>query len=251
MGTNLVQYGKYELETAEQEEAAIPSFGVDRMKLIPGKNLVRFLPPPVGKSSPFRVAHTHFLNSSAGRVSFTCPRMEAKKRCPACDKYDQLSRSGSPVDRKAADEYKPKMQVFANVIDRRNPESGPKVLQFGIGIQRDLIAIRKDEDIGGDYTDPEKGFDILIERTGTGKDDTKYKVFPTKTQKPLGNPDWIAAQHDLEKFARVRGPEEIEKMLAGVGDSSEDEGSTKASRPKPKRTADDDVTDTEDDDVDV
>jgi hypothetical protein len=253
MGTDLVKYGSYSLESADEEQKDLDSSkGADFMKLSVGRNVVRFLPPKPGVTKPFRVIHQHYLRppGSSGPVVLTCPRMEARKHCPICEEADRYKRSGNPADRDRAYELFPSRRVFANVIDRKDPEAGPKVLAFGKTVHEALIAIRKDDDAGGDFTNPNDGFDIIIEREGTGATDTKYKVLPSRKQSPLGDLDWIEKQHDLERMAQIRSAEEIAKILSGEGDDA-GRKPPKDVTPKPprasksSRSAEDDIEDAE------
>lgn len=214
-GSNIVKWGDYNLDEAEKElEDLEKSGGAEFMKLGVGKNIVRFLPPALGKKSPFRVIHEHFIKRPHGDVRFTCPRMEVKKPCIVCAKADKLKATGQDSDFELAKDLFPKRRVYANVIDRAHPDSGPKVLAFGKMIHEDLIKLRKNEDWGGDFTHPETGFDVVIERKGSGKNDTEYTVSPRKQTK-LENFDWIQMQHDLERYAKVLTEEQIREKLAG------------------------------------
>lgn len=215
--SNLVKHGSYEMEEAEKEEAELGKGKTEFLKLEQGRNVIRFLPPAAGKKSPFRVIYQHYVDvpGATGPVVFTCPRMESKQQCPSCAQADKFRKSGNPVDRERAFEMLPSRRVMANVIDRKDPEAGPKVLGFGKKIHEALIALRKDADAGGDFTDPMNGFDIIIERTGAGRTDTKYAVLGARKLSPLGNDEWIEQQHDLDAFARVRALDEIEAALRG------------------------------------
>jgi hypothetical protein len=219
---NLVKYGAYDMETATQEEKANET--KEYMKLEVGDNIVRILPPLVGKTSPFRVIWQHYIEvpGQEKSLSFVCPLKEARKPCPICAHADKLKVSGNPLDVDKAKSLFARRRVFANVIDRKNPDAGPKVLAFGRQIHDELIMIRKDARRGGDFTHPEQGFDICINRRGTGKNDTKYRVAIDEVQ-PLGNIEWIDQQYDLESFAKVLSAKEIMEAIeaATVGQAPE------------------------------
>jgi hypothetical protein len=219
--SNLVRWGSYDASTAkaEKEEMAKGGGGQDFMKLQAGRNVVRVLPPAPGKRSPFRVVHQHFvrLPTSPNPVVFVCPRMETKSECPLCTQAGRLRSSGNEADREKAWELMPKRRVFCSVIDRANPEAGPKVLAFGKMVHEELVSLREDEDTGGDFSHPLTGYDVIILREGTGKNDTSYKVRRAKGETPL-SPDaaemdrWADAMPDLDQFGKVKPLEEI--MLA-------------------------------------
>lgn len=255
---NLVKYGEWSADEAEKEkeDLAKSGTGAEFMKLAVGRNVVRVLPPALGKKTPFKVFYQHFINvpGQTNAVSFACPRMEAKRYCPACEKADALRATGNPADYDLAGQLFAKRRVFVNVIDRKNPESGPKILAFGKTVHEQMLALRTDEDAGGDYTHPANGFDLVIEREGTGKNDTSYKVFPARKQSALGNDEWIMMQHNLDAYARVPSQEELERMIKGQpsGSSGTRPAAGGGGRPAggKRRTAADDAIDTTGEEVD-
>ena len=233
MGNSIVKYSKYSPEAAEQD-AKEASSGGSFMKLEVGKTKVRVLPPPVGKSSPFKTVNQHFIELNGEKLVFACPRYEAKKPCPACMEADRLRKTGNPADRDAAKDYYAKKRFFVNVIDRANPEKGVQILGIGFTIHGALTKLAQDVDAGGDFTDPEQGYDIIINRTGTGKNDTEYTVFPAKNSTPLAPTaeqmqDWIDNQPELDRLSTVKEASEIDSMMKGEDADSTD---AKASRAK-------------------
>jgi len=216
--TNLVKFGEYSVDQAEQEKQEI-SRG-EYMKLKVGKNVVRFLPPRIGQKSPFAIVSQHYITLPGQQRAtvFACPRVSLNKLCPACVRADELSKTGSAADRNAASGLWPSKRVMANAIDRGDQDKGPQILTFGKTIHETLTAIRTDQVAGGDFTHPLDGFDVMIQREGTGKEDTKYRVIPARHSTPL-HPDpatmqsWIDEAHDLS--IRVASAEEIMAMLSG------------------------------------
>lgn len=214
--SNIVKWGSYDAEAAQAEADDLAKSGGSKFfKFKVGKNLLRILPPPVGKKSPFRVVWQHSWNVNGEFRSVTCPRYEAKEPCPACTKADQLRGSTNPADQERAKDFFARRRIFANAIDREHPEEGPQVVAFGKTVHEALVALRTDPDAGGDYTHPESGFDIVIERKGTGKNDTEYKVLAARKSTPLGDLTWIDQQANLEQFAKVMTPDEMRERLSG------------------------------------
>lgn len=215
---NLVKYGVWTPDAVTAEEKELEkSGGGDFLKLVLGKNVLRFLPPKLGQSTPFIIVWQHYIKKpgASGNISFACPRAHLKAACPVCDHADALGKTGSPADREAAYQLRAKIRVFANVIERGEggAEKGPQILAYGKKVHEQLLQLRKDVDAGGDFTDPINGFDITIERTGTGKDDTTYAVRPARNNTPLGNMDWIDAQADLGRYAVPKTAAEIQELL--------------------------------------
>jgi hypothetical protein len=154
-------------------------------------------------------------------VVFNCPRLMLNTLCPACKKSDQLSRSGNEADKAAARNLWASRRIYANVIDRKDPDAGPKILGFGKGVFEMLLNIRKNPEAGGDFTHPVEGFDIFITREGMGKKDTNYIVNVARQASELGNPEWIQNQPDLSNLSRVLGWDDIRKLFVPAGAASE------------------------------
>lgn len=216
---NIQKWSGISPEAAQLEKELIKKSagGAEFLKLSPGKTVVRFLPGVDGKQAYVRVMQ-HFIRmpGSSGPTVFNCPRAMANKPCAACAYADELRSSGNPADRDRAWEARPKMRVFYNVIDRANPEAGPKVLAVGTMIHEALMEIARDPQKGGDFTDPtEDGFDVIIDREGSGKQDTAYSVAAARKNSELGDDGWLMNLHDLEQYAKLLSDEEMEAKMAG------------------------------------
>src|SRR5690348_2676684 len=101
MSTEMVKWGSYELEAAEDESKELEKgSGGDFYKWVDGNNVVRFLPPPVGQRSPFVKAKQHYVDKlfvpgSTTVTVFNCPGAG----CPACHESARLKASGSEQDK--------------------------------------------------------------------------------------------------------------------------------------------------------
>jgi hypothetical protein len=237
------------LDAAEQEDEDLAKSGgsSNYMKLEVGDNYVRVLPPPIGRKTPFFTAFQHFIDLPGydSPIVFNCPRMMAREYCPACAKSDKLRASQNKKDQDAARNFWSSRRVFVNVIDRSDEEAGPKVLGIGKTIHEALVKIRKDDPDEGDFTHPEDGFDINIQRKGTTKNDTKYKVIPARRSTPLGDKDWINQQADLNQKLAVPTLDDIKSMFARDDDSSSKIGGNvvadSKALPSRRRSAQDDI----------
>lgn len=218
MSSSIVRYGSYSEAALEKDAGKTAALsGGNFMDLLEGENVVRFLPPPVGSESPFRMTAMHYIDAVPGlekMVVFACPRVELKQPCIACQKSAELNSSGNPVDREMAYKISAGLRIYANVLDRKNPEAGVRVLGFGKSIQSGLAAIRKSARLGGDFTNPtDKGFDIIITRTGTGMQ-TRYAVMADRNSSPLAETEeeimfLIENQHDLNALVNPVPPDEL------------------------------------------
>jgi len=256
--SNLVKFGSYTADAADQEQKQLNADSGEMLKLNPGKNVLRVLPPAEGQQSPFATTYQHFVKNEAGMVSVNCPRMMLKKPCPLCNFANTMRNRGSASDRDTGFQYLPKRRIYASVIDRRSPEAGPKVFAFGKMIHEALLSLRKDED-WGDFSHPIDGFDITIEKSGEGLN-TDYRVNPRKhgalAQTDEQMNEWLGTMPDLARFAYVPSVQEITKKLGAIGFELEgqmeglvEKRSTRAALPagkKPTRTVEADL---DDDDV--
>jgi hypothetical protein len=256
---NLVKYGGFNLDELDKQDsqvAATTVVGADFMKLVPGNNKVRFIPPDV-EGSPFVIVNEHFIDTTTGqRVRFTCPRLMEKKPCPACAEADRLKRTGNPIDRDKAWGFYPKLRVYANVIDRENPGT-PRILAFGKTIWDGLKRIRRDKDEGGDFTNPNAdGFDVIITREGSGKNDTRYSVRPARTDTALAPSEnevegIVSDQWDLTKYSSVPSLDEVISMMQNGYEKREDSPRKQIAAPsvKGRGKAADQVYDVDTDEV--
>lgn len=253
--TQMVKYGTYTVEDAESDEKELAS-AKKFWKPEEGTNTVRLLPPKIGQKM-FMKVWQHFVELPGKKFSVNCPRMMLNKSCPICSKADELKATGLAADRDAAYSLFARQRIFANVIDRDAEDKGPQTWGFGKKIYEQLINLRKNPKIGGDFANPEKGYDLIVERKGKTKNDTEYAVHCAREANALGDFQWIEDQADLTNLAAVKSAADIE------ADLTEDEGETaKSSAPggrqartsaapatkvtkTAKRSAEDDVMDAE------
>jgi hypothetical protein len=227
--SNLVQYGSYTLDAVERELKQMKG-GDTWLKLEVGKNLLRFLPPAVGVPSPFVIASMHFVSTpgETQTFSFPCPKRTKKQRCPLCEKADSYHHSGNPQDQELAKDLWPRKRIFAYVINRLDEEAGPILFGFGVQIHEQLTDLRKNKEIGDmDFCDPINGYDIVIERVGTKRTDTEYKVRPrmekgaVKFSKLHDDPEvmntWITGQPNIALLDHMIVPtyDDIVAKLSG------------------------------------
>lgn len=229
-GSSIVQYGSYDIADANEAAKQADSIagGVYLGKLRVGDTILRVLPPLIGRKAQ-RVTALHYIDPMPGIdkiIVFACPRHELKQECIACTRAEQLRRSPSPLDRDAAWRISAQLKVYVNVVDRDNEDAGVKVWGFGKNINEQLHAIRRNPRMGGDYTDPTaSGFDLIVNRIGTGQKDTKYMISAARDNTPLSNhpeqmADWINKQHDLDALVSTETPDELLAAWADLAQAS-------------------------------
>lgn len=107
--------------------------------------------------------------------------------CAIAESYDELKNSDDDSDKDLAKGFAPRPKYVAlvilykdekgKVVDEQNSE---KLILLTSGVYEDILELYLDEDEWGDMTNPKKGYDIKIKRTGSGKMDTEYTVTACK-----------------------------------------------------------------------
>jgi hypothetical protein len=227
--SSIVRYGSYDEATVDLDAAQVDALsGNVLLSFDVGDTIIRFLPPPVGRNSPFRITAMHYVDPLPGgekTIVFACPRHELREPCVVCAEAQRLGSSPNPLDRERGKRLQAGLRVYANVVHRvPGWEENPvvRVVSFGKQIHDQLKAIRKNPRVGGDFTNPlELGFDIIVHREGSGKNDTRYTVAADRNSSLL-HPDpavmqqLIDDQPDLEKFVDPIVPEELIAIMGQV-----------------------------------
>jgi hypothetical protein len=150
-------------------------------KLDPGAYDFRFLPPPVGQTSPFLIRHTHFVKGGEKVRAVPCARLGKGERCLVCEEVERLEATGNATDAKVAADMDANFSVQAVVLDLALPfnPAAPTaqlaVLEFKKTVHTALMGIRANVRGGGDFTHPVTGFPIAVTKSGAGMN-TDYKV---------------------------------------------------------------------------
>lgn len=231
MSDDVVDYAGWDEEQAkaDSEAATEPTGQFTYFKAEQGRNVVRFVPPAKGSGrKAMYVTQQHYVElPGRPKVVFNCPvAMKTGGRCPVCEKRAKLLATGNSMDRETAFGLAPRMRVYACVLDRKHPEKGVQVFGFGKMVMKGLKSLRDDPDVGDFFRPGADGFDVIIERSGQGKNDTEYSVRPAVKNSPLGDLSLIEAAPDLSLLARVPSTDEIIARLKG------DEEAVKAIRAK-------------------
>lgn len=213
------EYKGWTDEAAARDAEAVEagdSGGVEYWKVPVGTSRVRFLPALQGE--PMVVTYQHFVEQPGrDKVVFACPKNMAKppQPCPVCAKAAKLFASKNGVDREAAFGLKARLRVFAVIIDRKAPEKGPQVWGFGKTVFEQLRSLRNDPDIGDFFRPDASGFDIIVERKGTTKNDTEYMIRPAVNNCALGDLSILETAPTLGRQAELMPYADIVKKLKG------------------------------------
>lgn len=169
-----------------------------------GKTIWRFLPPVKGKKPvPFTYVWVHFFNNPVNLEELlnvgVCSSKQFGKPCDLCAYVGKLRRSGSEADREVADRLRAKEHIIANVV-RLDEDKGQAVSVMDVpkDVHDVLMQILRDKQDGVDFTHPDKGFNVIIERKGE-KLNTDYKARLAPRQMPIGKKEWLTQMYDLDQ----------------------------------------------------
>jgi hypothetical protein len=180
---------KYDIEGMKETLSKAGSGG-GFWKAPAGKTKVRVLPGTVGncdKGAFYRTIRSHRIDLGEGTRFFKAPpngRFDAFETCA------ELFASCGMTDQ--AKECRARTQFAVNL----NPHQTNDIVIWRCSkkqIDR-MISYMTDED-WGDFTDPEEGFCLTIERTGEDFG-TRYEVTPSRTEGELC-PGWEQQANDL------------------------------------------------------
>lgn len=208
-----------------------------------GRNVIRILPAKEGQEfySEARVRY----NVGPKKRMVTVPMDSSPDNCPIHAYVDELYKSGDADDEKLAKKMKASNRYYFNIIDRsveEGEEGYGKVQVFGCGttIFTDILGIIVDPDYG-DITDPEEGFDLIINKSGKGLQ-TEYKTHARPKQTAIGIPDWKEKLADLQKIATPKSYDDRLAILNGEEESGDDEKETKKETKKESKKEEKETT---------
>jgi len=222
----IATYGTVDLDAIQHEKDELDlersKSNINYFAFQEGRNVLRILPPwePTRKS-PFHKVWVHYIRNPAqptkgGRPAL-CPSKMRNSRCIVCEKVSQLRRSGNDLDKEVAGELSASRQIYANVVDLANPDKGVQVAKFGITIYNELLGYMDPRDPSslGDLTHPQTGYNLVIERTGKGKNDTRYSVRPSKAPSPLPKMEWLGSMNQLHKINEELTNDAMQALMEG------------------------------------
>lgn len=148
-----------------------------------GITQVRFLPAYSSKGAWFREIKEIPLTID-GKYSPVISPSTLGKPCPFDQEGRRLYNEGGEKNVELASALRPRSSFLFNVVVKSAPGSEQldiancvKILKCGKSIRNNLLDLDQDFSGGwGDITNLEKGVDIRITKSGSGKTDTKYIV---------------------------------------------------------------------------
>lgn len=196
------------------------------LKLAAGKSVkIRILPgeDPEDLSKDFFCKSINFygMNPDKPTIPVISPRtLDSSAYCPMYEAYLALKKSASKSDQDAAGKIRPNTRYYMNVLVKSGEHAG-KVMVYAAPKQvwESAITHMSNPDYG-DITDPEKGFDFNLTRTGESMNNTTYSLMAVPAPRPIASTqdeiDEILAQRfDLSIFRQPPSVDEIKKFMQG------------------------------------
>ena len=164
--------------------------------------------------------------------------------CPIMDKYKELKDSSDEDDKKLAKKMIPSRRYVVAALVYKDEkgkeldyESKPRLVMIPASVYQDIIDLYLDEDEAGDMTDIHTGYDIKIDRSGSGKFDTSYSVRnckPTKVDMRLLKPVDLMGMVKSQIKSYEELESELDKFLNIPTDDDDDEEEEKSSKKSKK-----------------
>lgn len=228
------------LQKAQERLAKLRKDNEDRknrgefLKLDEGDHVVRLL-PPVGTNDWCVEAYYHSNFPDDNKKQVLCPKETYKTEkldCPICELSQSLRESSDKGERQLGYDMRPRLRVITSALHLVAPKTQtltaedtakPKLFAFGETIFQSLLGFIADPE-WGDLSDPVKGFNIKITRTGKQKNDTKYDVKASRSASPVANFDAIKGKL-IDVAARVKADlktyDQLQGILAGTEETAE------------------------------
>ncbi len=171
-------YGKASREAVEN---APVGGGADFWSPPEGESRIRVMPPWDSDVEEFWFATATHFNVGPDERAVACPDMSGvSDSCYICRLVKRLSR-GDEDERAESDAMNARPRYLLSIVDLGNPQNGVQVWPAPKTIFRQLKKFWLNEEDYGDFTSFKDGFDILVEKTGTGLN-TRYDCTPTRSK---------------------------------------------------------------------
>jgi len=212
-----------QLQAAAQDKLKAMDTNRDRpIKPKSGKNRIRILPSWRGESDP-TFSHSfgqHFVKGADGKTAavYVCMDKTYDKPCPVCQAIGEgIMRSADDVTKKILDDSKSSGSILVNalVLDGDQPNT-PVVYALTPTVFKSVLSIIMEYAAEGiNILDPENGVDLIINREGSGRFDTKYTVQAAPKSKPV-NRSVLSQLHDLDAYVDQANSQQEAKALTAV-----------------------------------
>jgi hypothetical protein len=137
------------------------------------------MPPWAADAEEFWFATGTHFNVGPDERAVPCPVMSGVSESCFLDRLVKRLSKGDDDEVTEAEAMSARPRYLLNIVDLANPQNGVQVWPCPKTIFRQLKKFWLNEEDYGDFTSFEEGFDILVEKTGSGIK-TKYDATPTR-----------------------------------------------------------------------
>ena len=185
-----------------------------------GRTRVRFLPGWNGARLPFITLLQHNVGSGQDFRTYVCPRTPGidKEECPFCDMSQFLKRQPNEIQQQIGKDMHARPSNVWNLIVRGKENEGIKQYGTPVSVFTPLLAYAVNQVEWPDFLSITNGFDVEIERTGSGFN-TKYALLVSSSVRTPLLRDARATQElwekavDLTTFIKSESVPELAKAL--------------------------------------
>lgn len=178
-----------------------------------GSNNVRILPWKSEDRQFYAETKIHRIPMENGQVKNVHCRKVHNEKCPLCDLYYSLWKTGKKEDEALARQIKPRSRYYMNIMDRDTAEV--KILSIGEILFKKIVAAMIDPDFG-DITDPDKGHDFKIVKQMEGQWPRYDQSQPRPKSSPLGTKAEIAkvmeTLHDIHALVKTEEYDAVKQI---------------------------------------
>ena len=227
---------KKRLKALKERKAALKDGGAGAFIFVKSNETKRLRPLPVDEDKEFGQEVITMFLGDAHKGTFISPKSLGLP-CALYEKYEELKESKDEDDEGLMEKLKPKSRFVVPAILKKDKlgkevdeQTGVRLALIVKAAYQQLIDLFLDEE-QGDFTDPEKGYDIKLTRTGSGMTDTEYGIIPCK---PSPLPKKYNKIYNVEEMLQKVMPtyEETQKILNKLlGTDDEDGGKKKKKKP--------------------
>lgn len=165
-----------------------------------GENIIRILPANTDDGNFAFEQSQHFGFKVAGeKRAFPCMISLGQDICPACQLIAAYEDDEDDDVKAILEKMNPSKYFLMNIIDRNANKPGVRIYSATPGAMKGILDIFADSDYG-DITNPIKGRDIKITKTGSEKA-TRYKIMVRPNISKVGLANWADQLFDLKKEA--------------------------------------------------
>lgn len=211
----------------KKKQAIAAKSGRERpTKLSSSKNIIRLLPNWKGDmegqfSQDFG---QHFIKDKGGNIQavYICTATTFGRQCEVCAEIARHSAETTDEDMvKVLSEARSSSRILVNAIylngTHANAKTDPVLLELPTSVFNDILGIMETylEDHDLNILSLEEGYDLVISKTGSGRE-TRYTVTPSPKARAIPA-NVLEKARDLDAYAKQEYDAGLQKAIASLG----------------------------------